>query len=87
MTLQKETLGPVTTNIKAGGKIHGVVCYKYYYWSDEYCDAISDVLEFGWAAETDAPDNGGNTDSSENWGDRDNNNDSSSKMSDEEVEF
>lgn len=28
LTVQKESLGSVTTGIKAGGKIHGNVCYK-----------------------------------------------------------
>ena len=28
LTLQKEALGPVTTNIKAGGKISGSICFK-----------------------------------------------------------
>ena len=60
LTLQKETLGSVTTNIKAGGKIHGVYCFKSDVRS-EPC-LVSDVLEFGWAAERVDPDNGSNND-------------------------
>lgn len=69
--MQKETLGTVTTGIKAGGKIHGLVCFK----ADNTktpCLVDSDVLPFAWAAEPVVPDNG-NTDNSGNGGDDDNN--------------
>jgi hypothetical protein len=75
--VQKETLGTVTTNIKAGGKIHGVVCYKANSAS-EACTAKSGVTEFKWAAEPVVPDNG-NTDNSGTGGD-DENTDSAMSM-------
>jgi len=71
LTVQKETLGPVTTGIKAGGKIHGNVCYKSDV-SKEPCLVMSGVTPFAWAAEPVVPDNG-NTDNSGNGGDDDNN--------------
>jgi len=79
LTVQKETLGAVTTGIKAGGKIHGVVCFK----ADNTktpCLVTSDVLPFAWAAETVVPDNG-NTDNSGNGGSGDNDENKDSAMS------
>ena len=67
MTVQKEALGTVTTNIKAGGKIHGVVCYKDNTAVDA-CTADSGVVEVKWAAEPVVPDNG-NTDNTGTGGD------------------
>ena len=79
LTLQKETLGSVTTNIKAGGKIHGVYCFK----SDPRSVPclVSDVLEFKWAAERFDPDNGGNKDNSRNVDDGNNDENSDSALS------
>ena len=65
--MQKEALGTVTTNIKAGGKIHGVVCYKDNTAVDA-CTADSGVVEVKWAAEPVVPDNG-NTDNTGTGGD------------------
>lgn len=77
MTVQKEALGTVTTNIKAGGKIHGVVCYKDNTAVDA-CTAKSGVVEVKWAAEPVVPDNG-NTDNTGTGGD-DENTDSAMSM-------
>lgn len=67
LTVQKESLGSVTTGIKAGGKIHGNVCYK-----DDVtqtpCLVMQGPVEFGWAAEPVVPDDG-NTDNSGTGGD------------------
>ena len=69
LTVQKETLGTVTTGIKAGGKIHGNVCYKDDV-TQANCLVMEGPVEFGWAAEPVVPD--GNTD---NTGDGGNEND------------
>lgn len=79
MTVQKETLGSVTTGIKAGGKIHGVICFKEDV-SVTACTLAGDVLPFAWAAEPVVPDNG-NTDNSGNGGSDDNDEDKDSAMS------
>ena len=68
--------GSVTTGIKAGGKIDGIICYK----SDvtaEACSVASGVTEFKWAAEPVVPDNG---DNSGNGGDADSEDDSAMSM-------
>ena len=66
LTVQKENLGSVTTGIKAGGKIHGNVCYK-----DDVtqtpCLVMEGPIEFGWAAEPVDP--SGNTDNTGTGGD------------------
>ena len=75
--MQKEALGQVTTGIKAGGKIEGIVCYKENVTKFE-CNVVSSVVyEFSWAAEPAVPDNGGFTDDSGNEGDGDNEEDDS----------
>ena len=51
MMLEKEgNLGDVTTGIKAGGKIHGVICFKKDS-TKELCTAESGVTAFTWAEE------------------------------------
>ena len=67
MTVQKESLGSVTTGIKAGGKIHGNVCYKADV-TQTPCLVMEGPIEFGWAAEPVVPDDG-NTDNSGTGGD------------------
>lgn len=79
MTVQKETLGAVTTGIKAGGKIHGLVCFKADIAATP-CTELSDVVPFAWAAEPVVPDDG-NTDNSGNGGDADNDENKDSAMS------
>lgn len=69
LTVQKEALGDVTTGIKAGGKIHGNICYKADV-TQTPCLVMEGPVEFGWAAEPVVPD--GNTD---NTGDGGNEND------------
>jgi hypothetical protein len=66
LTVQKETLGPVTTEIKAGGKIHGAVCYKANVANTD-CNALEGPVEFGWAAEPVVP--SGNTENTGTGGD------------------
>ena len=63
MTVEKETLGSVTTGIKAGGKIHGRVCFKNDV-AEDACSALSGVVEFGWAAEPTGGTSNGNTNNS-----------------------
>jgi len=55
ITVEKESLGEVTTNIKAGGKIHGVVGYKNDNTQTAFT-AKSGVTPFEWAAEPEKPD-------------------------------
>lgn len=55
ITVEKESLGEVTTNIKAGGKIHGVVGYKADNTQTAFT-AKSGVTPFEWAAEPEKPD-------------------------------
>ena len=77
LTLQKETLGPVTTGIKAGGSIDGKICFKSDV-SNVACTVASEVFTFTWKAEPVVPDNnGGNTDNS---GDTDTEDDSAVSM-------
>jgi len=79
LTVQKENLGDVTTGIKAGGKIHGVICYKKDN-TETACDAKSGITEFAWAAESTDAD--GNTDEEGEGGagDNDENKDSAVSM-------
>lgn len=61
LALEKETIGAVTTNIKAGGKVHGVIGYKTDYDNTPFT-AKSGVVPFLWAEEPVVPDpNNGNT--------------------------
>ena len=77
MTVQKETLGSVTTGIKAGGSIDGKICFKSNV-ATVACTVASDVFTFEWKAEPVVPDNnGGNTDNS---GDTDTEEDSAVSM-------
>jgi hypothetical protein len=66
LTVQKESLGSVTTGIKAGGKILGNVCYKDDV-TETNCLVMEGPIDFGWAAETVTP--SGNTDNTGDGGD------------------
>jgi len=59
LVVEKETLGTVTTGIKAGGKIHGVIGYKSDNTATNFA-AKTGVVEFSWAEEA-VVDDGGNT--------------------------
>jgi len=60
LVVEKETIGTVTTGIKAGGKIHGVIGYKSNN-ADTAFTAKTGVVEFSWAEEVVVPDDSGNT--------------------------
>lgn len=78
LTVQKESLGSVTTGIKAGGKIHGNVCYKDDV-TQTACLVMEGPIEFGWAAEPVDP--SGNTDNTGTGGnENDENTDSAVSM-------